>query len=113
MEILNSAKTCLKENGVLVYSTCTYNKRENEGVITKFIEENPDFVIEDSGKTYGRNTLKYAKRMVVRVTSVADLERHHQMTATQNHTNIPIQKMKRSILNFTIVFLITDHLAVT
>ena len=65
LEILNSAKTCLKENGVLVYSTCTYNKRENEGVITKFIEENPDFIIEDSGKTYGRNTLKYAKRIFI------------------------------------------------
>jgi NOL1/NOP2/sun family putative RNA methylase len=63
LEILNSAKNCLKENGVLVYSTCTYNQRENEGVITKFIEENPDFVIEDSGKTFGRNTLKYAKRI--------------------------------------------------
>jgi len=48
-----------------VYSTCTYNKRENEGVITKFIEENPDFIIEDSGKTYGRNTLKYAKRIFI------------------------------------------------
>ena len=58
-------ETCLKENGVLVYSTCTYNKRENEGVITKFIEENPDFIIEDSGKTYGRNTLKYAKRIFI------------------------------------------------
>jgi NOL1/NOP2/sun family putative RNA methylase len=63
LEILNSAKACLKENGVLVYSTCTYNTRENEGVIEKFIEENPDFVIEDSGQSFGRNTLKYAKRI--------------------------------------------------
>lgn len=65
LEILNSAKHCLKENGVLVYSTCTYNTRENEGVITKFLEENPDFEIEDSHQNYGRNTLKYAKRIFI------------------------------------------------
>lgn len=65
LEILNSAKDCLKENGVLVYSTCTYNTRENEGVIEKFIEENPDFVVEDSGQTFGRNTMKYGKRIFI------------------------------------------------
>ena len=64
-EILNSAKHCLKENGILVYSTCTYNKRENEEVILKFIEENPEFVIEDSGQAFGRNTLDYAKRIFI------------------------------------------------
>ena len=65
LEILNSAKHCLKENGVMVYSTCTYNRRENEGVITKFLEENPDFVIENSGADFGRNTLTHAKRIFI------------------------------------------------
>ncbi len=65
LEILNSAKHCLKENGVLVYSTCTYNKRENEGVILRFLEQNPDFVIEDSGADFGRITLQFAKRIFI------------------------------------------------
>ena len=33
LEILDNAYLTLKENGVLVYSTCTYNKYENEDVI--------------------------------------------------------------------------------
>ena len=65
LEILNSAKHCLKENGVLVYSTCTYNRRENEGVITKFLQENPDFEIEDSKQSFGRNTLNFGKRIFI------------------------------------------------
>ncbi|MGN0459946.1 MAG: RsmF rRNA methyltransferase first C-terminal domain-containing protein, partial [Ruminococcus sp.] len=63
LEILNSAKNCLKEGGEMVYSTCTYNERENEGVIEKFIQENPEFEIVDSGADFGRNTLGYAKRI--------------------------------------------------
>lgn len=65
LEILNSAKNCLKENGVLVYSTCTYNERENEGVIQNFLRDNSDFVIEDSGVSFGRNTLDYGKRIFI------------------------------------------------
>jgi NOL1/NOP2/sun family putative RNA methylase len=63
LQILNSAKNALKENGVMVYSTCTFSPEENEGVITKFLSENPDFVIEDSGVTFGRPTLEYARRI--------------------------------------------------
>ena len=61
--ILNSAKTALKAGGVLVYSTCTYSKEENEDVITKFLAENPEFELVDSGETFGVDTLKYAKRI--------------------------------------------------
>lgn len=117
LEILNSAKTCLKENGVLVYSTCTYNKRENEGVITKFIEENPDFIIEDSGKTYGRNTLKYAKRIFINDGGEGHFCCRLRKTSSNDGYTEPYKytkpKDERSILNFTTVFLITDHLAVT
>lgn len=63
LKILNSAKLALKENGVLVYSTCTFSREENEGVITRFLEQNPDFVIEDSGASFGRPTLEYARRI--------------------------------------------------
>lgn len=63
LQILNCAKDALKENGVIVYSTCTFSYEENEGVITKFLEENPDFVLEDSGVSFGRATLEYARRI--------------------------------------------------
>ncbi len=63
LKILNSAKNALKENGVLVYSTCTFSPEENEGVITEFLRQNPDFVLEDSGVSFGRPTIKYARRI--------------------------------------------------
>lgn len=61
--ILNSAKNALKDGGVMVYSTCTFSKEENEGVITEFLSENPEFELEDSGVRFGRKTLEYACRI--------------------------------------------------
>jgi len=45
LNILNSIKNLLREGGRLVYSTCTYDIRENEAVIATFLKENPDFKI--------------------------------------------------------------------
>lgn len=42
-EILNSCKNKLNVNGILVYSTCTLNKKENERQIELFVKENPNF----------------------------------------------------------------------
>ena len=36
---------------------------ENEGVITRFLDENPDFELEDSGVSFGRPALEYARRI--------------------------------------------------
>lgn len=41
--ILHSASQALKVGGRLVYSTCTLTKEENEDVVEKFLNENPDF----------------------------------------------------------------------
>jgi len=43
LEILNSAARALKIGGVLVYSTCTILRRENEEVVKKFLSANGDF----------------------------------------------------------------------
>lgn len=45
LKILNSVKHLLKGGGRLVYSTCTYDLRENEGVIAQFLQDNDDFEI--------------------------------------------------------------------
>lgn len=55
LAILESAKQCLKENGVLVYSTCTFSPVENEGVIEKFLERNPDFSLEEIEAEFGES----------------------------------------------------------
>ncbi|MCL2055280.1 MAG: 16S rRNA (cytosine(967)-C(5))-methyltransferase RsmB [Oscillospiraceae bacterium] len=51
-EILSTAANYLKIGGELVYSTCTLLKRENDNVIDRFLEENPQFEgVEDLGIT--------------------------------------------------------------
>ncbi len=45
-EILNSAAQMLRPGGRLVYSTCTFSPEENEGVISQFLKNHPDFSVE-------------------------------------------------------------------
>jgi 16S rRNA (cytosine967-C5)-methyltransferase len=45
--ILNQAATMLKKGGVLVYSTCTLNVEENEGVIEALLADQNEFHLED------------------------------------------------------------------
>ncbi|MCH5300305.1 MAG: RsmB/NOP family class I SAM-dependent RNA methyltransferase [Ruminococcus sp.] len=63
LQILNSAKNALKPDGVIVYSTCTFSKEENEQVIEKFLKQNPDFELEEPDVTFGRRTMDYAVRI--------------------------------------------------
>jgi NOL1/NOP2/sun family putative RNA methylase len=45
-EIVQAAAKMVKPGGVLVYSTCTFNPRENEQVIASFLKAHPDFFLE-------------------------------------------------------------------
>ena len=44
-EILNNCSKLLKEDGQILYSTYTINRKENEKQIEKFIKNNPEFKI--------------------------------------------------------------------
>lgn len=46
-EILKKSAEYLKPGGVIVYSTCTLNPEENEGVTDSFIRDNSGFTYED------------------------------------------------------------------
>ena len=46
LAILCNQASYVKPGGVLMYSTCTLVRRENEGVVEKFLKHNPDFYIE-------------------------------------------------------------------
>lgn len=46
LAILSSAAQCVREGGILVYSTCTFSTEENESVVQKFLESHPEFVLE-------------------------------------------------------------------
>ena len=46
-KILNIASCYLKIGGKLVYSTCSTEPEENEEIVSKFLEEHPNFGLED------------------------------------------------------------------
>ena len=46
LEILNNAKEYVKDQGLLLYSTCSLSKMENEDVIENFLRENKNFKIK-------------------------------------------------------------------
>lgn len=46
-ELLKRTARCLKPGGVLVYCTCTTEPEENLGVVGAFLEDHPEFELED------------------------------------------------------------------
>ena len=46
LQILQNQARYVRPGGVLLYSTCTLVRRENEGVVEKFLKANPDFSLE-------------------------------------------------------------------
>ncbi len=58
--ILAQAYRALRPGGILVYSTCTLNRTEDEGVITAFLQDHPDMSVDPIRGQYPgmiRNTL--------------------------------------------------------
>ena len=47
LAILQNQAAYVRPGGVLMYSTCTLVRRENEGVVEKFLKQNPDFTTEN------------------------------------------------------------------
>ncbi len=45
-DIFDSAYHSLKENGIIVYSTCTFTREENTNNVKYFLEKYPDLIIE-------------------------------------------------------------------
>ena len=46
LDILKAQAKSVKPGGVLLYSTCTLVRRENEGVVEKFLKAEPEFQLE-------------------------------------------------------------------
>ncbi len=67
-DILQASSAYLKDGGTLVYSTCTLNKKENEDIVGKFLENNKEFTLDTmttyfpkAGKTDGFFVAKICK----------------------------------------------------
>ncbi len=46
LAILKNQATYVRSGGVLIYSTCTLTREENEGVVEQFLKENKNFFLE-------------------------------------------------------------------
>jgi len=44
--LLENASKLLKQSGAIVYSTCTIEAKENQGIVQSFLEKHPEFVID-------------------------------------------------------------------
>lgn len=53
VSIMNEAAKMLRPGGTLVYSTCTYSKIEDEGSLSEFLENHPDFKIDKINADFG------------------------------------------------------------
>jgi len=45
--LIRAAAPLVRSGGILVYSTCTLHREENEGIVEGFLSEHMDFVLED------------------------------------------------------------------
>lgn len=54
LKILDSAAKALREGGVLVYSTCTYSREENEENVKRFLDSHPEFELLPIEVSFGR-----------------------------------------------------------
>lgn len=66
LEILEQANKALKQNGTLIYSTCTYSQKENEDVVRLFLEKH----------NYQLQNVKYPHSRGVNMPEVARLYPH-------------------------------------
>ena len=55
LSILDSAAAALKLGGVMVYSTCTFSKEENEYTVAAFLEAHPEFELLPIEVGFGRS----------------------------------------------------------
>ena len=51
-KILDTSSRYLKKGGRIIYSTCTLNKKENERVVSKFLDEHSNFSLIKDNTTF-------------------------------------------------------------
>jgi 16S rRNA (cytosine967-C5)-methyltransferase len=59
LEILESVQVCLKQNGIMVYSTCTVTPEENQQVVAQFLANHENF--EKIDLVVNENVQQYVK----------------------------------------------------
>ena len=50
LKLLQKAATLVKEDGIVVYSTCSIEPEENFGIVEKFLNQNSNFKLDSAAK---------------------------------------------------------------
>ncbi len=113
-EILENAYHCLKENGILLYSTCTLNKKENEFQINDFLDRHPDMKMVDANVEFGRSAFEEGNdtSKAIRIYPMDKGEGHFiaKMIKTSS-TSIPkIKELKSDKIPNEILKLLKDNM---
>ncbi len=95
-EILENAYLCLKENGILLYSTCTLNKIENEKQIFSFLEKYDDMEMIDADVSFGRNAFEegHETHKAIRIYPMDKGEGHFIAKMKKKSDKIPNEILK-------------------
>lgn len=89
-EILDNAAVMLKPGGVIVYSTCTFSKEENEDVIEYFLERHPDFTLEEMERFWPHKVDgegHFVAKLVRRGSVDTDLKAYRETKKSKNSKN--------------------------
>lgn len=74
LHILEDAFKCLKEGGILVYSTCTYAMEENEQVVYEFLKQHAEAELLDGGDHVKRCGMAYKDLDVSKVRRIYPMD---------------------------------------
>lgn len=95
-EILSDAYLALKQDGILVYSTCTYNQIENEAIVFAFLNKHPDMELIDCDVTFGRSGIPYKDLDIMKVRRIFPMDEGegHFIAKFKKHGEQPKVKLK-------------------
>lgn len=94
--ILESAYETLKEEGILVYSTCTYSMEENEEVVYEFLKHHDDMELLDCQVNFGRSGFSYRDLDVTKVRRIFPMDQGegHFVAKMKKHGQAVISRKK-------------------
>ncbi|MDD3049428.1 MAG: RsmF rRNA methyltransferase first C-terminal domain-containing protein [Bacilli bacterium] len=114
--ILNEAYKALKQNGILVYSTCTYAMEENEQVIYTFLKAHPDMELVDCDVDFGRSGIAYLDLDVSKVRRIFPMDQGEghfiaKMKRVSENTKRKLEEIKNKKIDECVDVFMKDQLS--
>ena len=96
LHILETVVDCLKKDGILVYSTCTYAIEENEEVVYNFLQKHPEMELIDVGNHVERKGIEYKDLDITKVRRIYPMDggEGHFVAKMRKKEDSPSSKLK-------------------